>query len=92
MSRNGWEQAVVFFLDDGIAFTRTLLESWTVEYCDMPAAILDQPRILQMAGSLGDTLATYAKHVSDKLLRHHQFFGMQSIKAQKKPSTKLLIQ
>ena len=91
LNRHRGKETVVFLLDHGIAFTSSTLQFFAIEHRDMAALIPDQPGLLQVASGLRDPFTTNAKHVGNQLLRHPQFFGVQSIQTQKEPSAQLLI-
>jgi len=87
-----WKQAVVLFLDHGVAFAGALLESGAINDRDVAALVADQSGLLQVAGGFSDALAAHAEHVGDQLLRHRQLIGIQPIQAQQQPPAELLIQ
>ena len=63
-------QPIGFFLNHGIALARELFEPLPVQHRNDPARVGDHAQLLQLAGGVGDTLAAYAQHVRDELLRH----------------------
>src|SRR5580765_5500865 len=94
-SLNGWwtkllrscstidrQQPIELFLHDRIALAGARLEATAIEHSDTSAAVLDQAGALQVAGSFRDTLAAYAQHVGDQLLRHDELISHQSVETQ----------
>jgi hypothetical protein len=69
------QQAVKFSLDHTVALAYALFQFWSIQYDDFAAVVLNQSSCLQLAGCLGDPLATHAQHVRDQLLRHQEFIA-----------------
>src|SRR4030095_9645912 len=67
------QETIEFRLDDLIALTRPRLQPRAIDYGDLAPAVMNQPSVLQLPGSLGDTFAAHPQHVGDQLLRHGQF-------------------
>src|ERR1044071_4506559 len=86
------QQAIELLLDDRIALAGTRLEAGAMEHGDASAAVFDQPGVLQVAGRLRDTFTSYAQHVGDQLLRHHELAADQSVETQQQPAAELLVQ
>lgn len=62
-----------------------------VEYSNMPMAVADQARGLELQGGLGHAGAPHPEHVGNEFLRHRQLAGGQPVDAQQQPSAQLLV-
>jgi hypothetical protein len=58
----------------------------------VPAAVFDQPGVLQVAGSLCDAFPAHAQHVGYEFLRHHELVAGESVETQQQPPAELLVQ
>jgi hypothetical protein len=85
------QQTIRFFLDDRVAFTRASLETGAIHHGNVPTAVFDQPRRLQVSGRLSDAFAAYTEHVGDQFLRHDEVVARQPVETQQQPATQLLI-
>src|ERR1700730_133272 len=69
------EQSLTLVVNDFVAFASDRFEALAVNDPNVAAGIADQARILEMACSHGDTLATSPQHVGDEFLCQQQFVG-----------------
>ena len=76
------QQAIVFVLDDRVAFAGALRESRPVEDGDAATPIVDEPGLVQVPSRHGDPLASNAHHVGYQFLRHVQLIGVQAVQTQ----------
>ena len=67
------KEPVELRLDDLVALARPCFQSRAIEHRNLASALTNQPRILQLACSLGDAFAANAQHVCDQFLRHRDF-------------------
>src|ERR1700719_680967 len=72
VKRRMLQEAVALFLDHGVTLATQLFQFWPVQHRDLPAAVFDHAKLLQLAGGFGDAFTTHAEHVGDELLRHGQ--------------------
>jgi hypothetical protein len=66
------EQTVILPFDDRIALSGLCFQSGSIKYGNVTAAVLNQPRSLQLASGLGDAFATHAQHMRNQFMRHRQ--------------------
>jgi hypothetical protein len=66
-----------------------LLQTEPVQHADVPPAILDQARPLQLQGGPGHALATHAQHAGNALLRDQHFVADLSVQVLKQPPAQL---
>src|SRR6185437_13281368 len=59
------QQAIGLFLDHGIAFATQLFQAGPVQHRDPPTSVADDPELLQLARSFGDTFTAHPEHVRD---------------------------
>lgn len=62
------EQAIELGFDGSVALAGAALQSGAVEQCYMSAPIMNDAGLLQLAGSLRDTFATYSERVGNQFL------------------------
>lgn len=66
------EEPLVLGLHRAVAFAGNPDQAVEVGYFDMPAAVMDEVRLLQCAGHKGNAVAAGADHLRDRLLGKHQ--------------------
>ena len=59
------EQAIKFRFDNLIAFTGLGLKARSIQHCDMPPAVENQPGSLQFTCGFRDALAAHTEHIGD---------------------------
>ena len=85
------QQAVRFFLDDGVTLTTQLFKPGPIQNCDVSAVIFDYTLSLQLAGSFCDAFAPDTQHVGNQFLGHGQAVVRQAIHRKQQPAAQLLI-
>ena len=84
-SRGRRQEGIEPLLDDGIAFTRCLFETGTIENFDSPAIIADESGHLQRLRCKRHRFPIGTEHVRQELVRVWQGFAFGAIMHHKKP-------
>src|ERR1700760_2626743 len=66
------QQPPILALDGGVTFAGGFTEAFDVDDLDMPAAVVDEVRLLQHARNQRDAVAPRADHLRQRLLREPQ--------------------
>src|SRR5687768_8828473 len=64
--------------DDRVALASASLETGAVEHRNVPTAVLDQTRVLQVASGFRHAFTAHPKHIGDQFLGHDELVSNQA--------------
>ena len=80
------QQAAQFIPDHRIAFARMGLQSGSINYRDVAAAIADESGVLQFSGGLRNSFPAHTEHAGDQFLRDDQIMRWEAVKGRQQPA------
>ena len=75
------KQAVVFLLNNRVAFASASFECVAIKNRDSAAPVADQSSPLQSSSRFGNAYAAYAEHIGNEFLRHDDLIRIEAFQS-----------